>query len=102
MKKIEITPEWILKALPMEHIALGQGKIIIVIPDINDYPWIELALDTIGVKYQCEIFDNLPDQGEDVFLSIQYEFRIEDIKEECPILYAEWKKIDLINSFRKN
>ena len=52
MKKIELTPEWILDKLTVTHYADGRGNVTISADTVSDSRWIDLALDTLGVKYE--------------------------------------------------
>jgi len=98
MKKIELTPEWILDKLTVTHYADGTGKVLITTDTDSDSCWIELALDSLGVKYETCTLCYDPDHSKRFFES-QWEFKIEDIKADCPILYNRWKMTDDINAF---
>ena len=55
MKKIELTPEWILDKLTVMHYADGAGRVIISADTDSDSHWIDLALDSLGIKYKQTI-----------------------------------------------
>jgi hypothetical protein len=105
MKNIEISKEWVLGTLPSISEPNGNGTMILVTDNLSDSHWIDLVLDSIGVKYDNDIIDG--DElalDEPVSFLIYWKFRIEEIKFECPNLFAEWTKMDLLNSAlsRKN
>jgi hypothetical protein len=101
MKQIEITPEWILDKLSVSNHADGLGNITITADTVSDSRWIDLALDTIDVMYEtyCVGYDPDPEQQ---YFEVIWEFRLEDIKYDCPNLYSRWKKMDQTNSYRLN
>ena len=102
MKNIEITKEWVLGTLPCISEPDGNGTMIIVTDNLSDSHWIELALDSIGVNYESDIID--ADElklEEPVSFLIFWKFKIEEIKYDCPELFAAWTKMDLINSSYK-
>jgi hypothetical protein len=86
MKKIEITPEWILTELPHMHVADGNGKMSFYTDSVTDVRWITLALDTLGIEFEDY------DEGDDQVIFFWFEVLIEDFKENCPELYIEWVK----------
>ena len=93
MKKIELNPEWILDKLAVTHYADGKGNITITTDSVSDSRWIDLALDTLGVKYETHCVGYDPDPEKQYF-EVQWEFKVEDIKTECPNLFDKWKNID--------
>ena len=100
MKKIiELNPEWILDKLTVTHHADGRGSITITADSVSDSHWIDLALDTLGVKYETCTVGYDPDPEKQYF-EVQWEFKIEDIKVDCPILYNKWKISDDANAHR--
>ena len=101
MKKIEITPEWILDKFIVHSQADGHGNITLISECFSDSRWIDLALTTLGVTYVKDELEHDPDPedpDDGFFFEIHWEFKIEDIKDDCPILYAKWTKMDLLNS----
>lgn len=101
MKKlIELTPEWILDKLTVTHYTDGKGNITISTDTVSDSRWIDLALDTLGVKYKtCTVgYDPEPEKQ---YFEVQWEFKIEGIKIDCPNLYAKWKIMDDANAHRQ-
>ena len=103
MKNIEITAEWILGTLPSIAEADGNGTIILVVDNLSDSRRIDLALGYMGIRFESDIIEeeelNIKVQ---VPLIIFWKFRIEDIRHDCPNLYAEWTKLDLINAANRN
>ncbi len=93
MEKIEISPEWILDKLTVTHHADGEGNITISADSVSDSHWIDLALDTLKIKYKTVTVGYDPDTEKQYF-EVQWEFKIENIKTECPNLYAKWKIMD--------
>ena len=96
-KTIKIRPEWVLEKMPHTSFADGEGNISIYTACATDACWIELALETLGIIY--DNYDVLDDYDD---LSFGFDFRIEDIQDECPSLYKRMKEIDLKNMIRKN
>jgi len=104
MKNIEITAEWILGILPCYAQADGYGTITLMADNLSDSHWIDLALDTMGVIYDSDIIDDDLDLEDPDGILVFWDFKIDEIKYDCPNLFAEWKRMDLINSLynRKN
>lgn len=105
MKKIEITLEWILDKLTVTHYADGLGNITITADTVSDSRWIDLALDTINVKYESDILEHDPDPEnpfDDFIFEISWQFRIEEVKDDCPNLYVKWMGMNLLNSIMEN
>lgn len=104
MKNIEITAEWILSALTYLAEADGNGTIILMSDNLSDSQWIDLALDSIGVKYESDMNNDgfKPDDPDSVL--VFWNFKIDEIKFDCPNLFTEWTRMDLIQSLknRKN
>jgi len=80
---IELTPEWVLSRLCDEWFADGNGIATVRTTDIYNSEWIYLALDTLNIKW--ELFEAEIDSQ----YYYDFEFQIEDIKEECPDLYLD-------------
>ena len=98
MKKLKIKTEWILEAFPMTVYADGNGIVSITTICPSDASWIQLALDAMSIPYEYyEMTDDETDRIEMV-----WEFEIQAIKEDCPKLYKEWSKQDLLNSAYRN
>ena len=89
-KSIELTPEWVLEKIPHTHYADGDGNISVYTESVTDANWIELALDSLYIEYKTDDYSD--DCGGTVF---SFEFRIEDIKDECPVFYTRMKKMSL-------
>jgi hypothetical protein len=97
MKKLNLTPEWVLERLPDTSYTDGDGNISVYTDDATDANFIELALDSLHISY--EAYDNVDDKDDFVF---GFDFRIEDIEEECPSFYKNMKGIDNNNLNHKN
>jgi hypothetical protein len=97
MKKIEISPEWILEKLAVTHHADGKGNVTISADSVSDSCWIDLALKTIGVNDRtfCIVYDPDP---ENQCYEVQWRLKLEAIKAECPNLYKKLKSIDEANA----
>jgi hypothetical protein len=96
MKLIELTPEWVLNELPISCYADGNGNISIETDRATDASWIKLALNTLCITYK----EN--DYGDIDTTFYGFDFKIIDIKEECPSLYISMKEMDNNNKNYKN
>ena len=96
VKPIELNPEWVLSELTDSLYADGWGNISVGSSTPNDAKWIKLALNTLSIPYEEQEFG----EGEMTFIDI--EFRIEDLRENCPTLYKEMKALDVKNKIYKN
>jgi len=94
MKTLKITTEWILETFPMTVYTDGNGKVTISTSCFSEGTWIELALECMNIDY--ESYDIIDDET-NRFVSF-WEFKIQAIKDDCPKLYKEWMKNDLLNS----
>ena len=85
--EIKLTPEWILDKFSLSRYADGKG-VIYFYSDEENCHWIELALETLGIKIiKDEIV--LDCKGTSVF---SFELLLDEIMDECPTLYQEmWK-----------
>jgi hypothetical protein len=92
MKKIEITPEWILNELTVIQHVDGKGNITIVVDNMSNSPWIDLALDAISIDYKWDMFDNNPAEGERPFFEVHYEFRMKQLKKIAQISIMNGKE----------
>jgi hypothetical protein len=97
MKQIEITPDWILEKLPHTHHVDSDGMVSVYTDCATNAHWIEKALDTLIIPY--ETYDYLNDHNDFVFA---FDFRIEDIKTECPSLFKRMRAFDKRNNYYKN
>ena len=94
MKTLKIKAEWILSTFPMSVYADGNGTVTISTLCFSDARWIELTLDSMNILYESfEMTDNETDR-----IELAWEFEIQAIKEDCPKLYKEWSRQDLLNS----
>jgi len=89
----------VLDKLSITHQADGNGNIIICSDTVSNSHWIDLALDTIGIKYETRTVGYDPDPKEQYF-EVQWEFKIEDIKEDCPNLYTKWLTMNDAHAYR--
>ncbi len=89
MRKLKLTPEWVLKKLPHTHYADGDGNVSVYTNDATDANFIELALDSLHIHY--EAYDYLDGNDDFVF---GFDFRLEDIRDECPLIFHTLKEID--------
>ncbi len=79
---IEIDPEWVLMILTDSWLTDGDGLAIITVDESN-YSWvlIELALNSLNIEWDANLFSTI--KG----VEIDYFFEIEDIKDLCPAFY---------------
>lgn len=97
MKRIiELTPEWVLEKLPHSHYSDGKGNNSVYTGNATDAALIELALDSLNIAYKAN--DYVDGNNEILF---GFEFRIEEIKSECPSLHKRMKKMDVNNKIFK-
>ena len=95
--EVKLTTDWILMSGTETYCQDGQCYIKAYDADFNFY-LMELALKTMNVKYKCEeYFDKNDKNWERPWF--EYSFNnIEDIKESCPELYAEFQSLLLRDS----
>ena len=98
MKTLRIKTEWILDTFPLSVYANGNGTVTISTHCLSDARWIELALDSMNILY--ESYDVTDDETGRV--EMVWEFEIQALKDDCPKLYKEWSKHDLLNSAYRN
>lgn len=96
VKHIELNPEWVLNELPQSLYADGCGNISVDTDSLNDASWIKLALNTLRIPFE----ENEYGDGNMNFIDI--EFRIEDLQQDCPILYNRMKAMDAKNKIYKH
>lgn len=88
--EIKLTADWIFELC--DEIYFTKGKGIIIMYDYNlEYRLIELALNTLKVKYDTDDWYEQLDNGSRYNI---FEFRlenIEEIKDSCPKLYDKFK-----------
>jgi len=84
MKTIELTPEWILSSLPV-FFNMDDEKVGVETNNLKDAKWISLALDTLSIQYVGYEYSDIDN------VYIGFEFRIDDIKNDCPNLYLALK-----------
>jgi len=99
MKKIEITPEWVLEKLPHSTHVDDKGNVTICSDSVTDSHWIDLALDTLKIKFESVTVGYDPDPKKQYF-EVQWEFKIDDIKDDCPTFYSNWKIFDDAQAYR--
>lgn len=95
VKLIEITPEWVLTEIPQTHYADGNGNVSVDTDNLTDVKWITLALQTLCIPYEEKEY------GDDDNVFFDFEFRIEDIKNNCPAFYKNMKEMDAKNKIYK-
>jgi hypothetical protein len=95
VKLMELTPEWVLTELPLALYADGNGNMSV---DTYTYTamWIKLALNTLHIDFRETEYG----EGEMTFIDI--EFRIDDIKINCPALHKRMKEMDVKNNLNKS
>lgn len=91
-KTLKLSPEWVLNKLSHTHYADGNGNVSVYTGDATDANFIELALNSLQVSF--EAYDYLDENKALVF---GFDFRLEDIRNECPTFYNEMKKINSNN-----
>jgi hypothetical protein len=96
MKTIELNPEWILTELSQSLYADGNGIVSMDTDNSTDASWIMLALNTLCIPYEVEYYDDIDSSY------IDFNFRIEDIKINCPTLYKKMKEMDTKNKIYKH
>ena len=99
MKKIELTPEWILDHYIDSATVDENGDVILSTGTIESANWIELALETLGIDYKSKEYGQADDDPQCVWWT-EYTFRISDIKQECPNTHERLYEIYLNNLFR--
>jgi hypothetical protein len=95
--KLELTPEWVFEKMSDTTYADGEGNINLCTGCIIKADFIELALETLNISHESYDFTDECDE-----LVFGFEFRIEDIQEECPSLYKRMREMDINNSIHKN
>ena len=77
----------------------GNGDVILETDSLEASHWVKQALDKLAIHYSVKEYD---DEFENNFRGLhwtEYIFKIEDIKQKCPNLYAIWHKLNLSNLF---
>ena len=92
---IELTPEWVLSKFSQVLYANGCGQVSLNIYDDSDIKWVELALNTLCIPFKINEF------VDDDSTFIDFEFCIEDLKENCPALYKQLEEMDAKNKIYK-
>lgn len=95
IKIVELIPEWILCNFSQASYADGYGHVSLDVYDNRDIKWIELALNVLNIPFE----ENEYVDGDMTF--IDFEFCIEDLKDDCPTLYKEMKDMDAKNKIYK-
>jgi len=92
MKKyLKITPEWVLENLAYEVWVEDDPRIVYVSATNEEFHWVKLALETIGVEW------NLMYDGNDSSISI-WDFPLEKLRYQCPKIFKTLDK----NEIRKS
>lgn len=80
--EVKLTPEWVLDNMSTSRYADGKGVVCFYADEIK-FPWVELALKTLGINY-------IKDEIElDCNTVISFKLLLEALKDECPSLYKE-------------
>jgi hypothetical protein len=95
-KIIELNPEWVLNEIPKSHYADGSGNISVDTDNTTDVRLITNALNMLGIPYEQSEF------GDAITIFFEIEFRIECIKESCPVLHKKMKELDEKNKITKD
>ena len=95
-KPIEVTPEWVLNELPQSYYSDGNGNVSVDSDIKTNAKWIELALNRLHIPYTQNEY------GDAINLFFDFEFKLEDIRNECPTLYKKIKDMDVKNKIYKN
>lgn len=83
MKKIELTPEWLLE---LSHTRYNSDdKTINFVCDNENLKWVKLGADALEVDYKYEEFYEEKEDG--IYMSFDFGFKAEDIKKYCPKIY---------------
>jgi hypothetical protein len=90
MKTLKITPEWVLEKLPQTTLVDDKGYVTLSSDSLTDSHWIDLALKTLKINYESLTVGYDPDPKEQYF-EVQWHFKINDIKDDCPTFYENWK-----------
>lgn len=99
MKKIELTPEWILDHYYTMVKVNENADVILSAETIQSANWIELALDTLGIDYRSKEYGQADEEPQCVWWT-EYTFRLSDIKQECPNTHEKLFELYLDNLFR--
>ncbi len=83
MKKMILTPDWVLEKIPLGWNVDFNGVVSAYTLSIADANFIELALNTLEIQFEQEM--NYSDENDE--LSIEFYFRLEDIRNDCPSFY---------------
>ena len=85
MKNLVLTPEFILENFHHTLRCDGNGNVSIY-AEGRDVDWNYWCLNLCGISYIAE-----EAIGQ---LSTEFNFKIADLKEECPFLYNKWTALD--------
>lgn len=100
-KQLRLTPVWVLEKIPLTRNADGNGNASVYTDDATDANFIQLALDSLHINYETYDYHDDDNDDDNDFL-FGFDFRIEDIKEECPSFYQSMKELDNNNLIKKN
>ena len=84
-------PEWVLDNLSDSHYVDGYGNMCICTNSISDANWMHLALDTLKIPFKINEYGDFDD------IIFSFEFKMEDIKIDCPSLYERMVKLNITN-----
>lgn len=95
-KPIEITPEWVLNELPISHYADGSGNVSVDTDTKANAKWIESALNHLCIPYTQNEY------GDVLNIFFDFEFKLDDLRKDCPNLYIRMKELDAKNNIYKS
>jgi hypothetical protein len=92
---IKLSTDWILSNMCFSIYCENDDAIVIC--DLDDYKWVKLAFDTLGIDYtEDEYFDELDEDFETP--EYHFAFNINDIKDSSPDFYTELLVLSLRNN----
>ncbi len=83
--EVKLTAEWIIDKFSLSRGADGEGNITFY-TDESCFPWIELAIITLGIEF---IKDEIVIDCDNNEVVTYFEILLDDIKYKCPVLYEE-------------
>ena len=87
-KLIELDPEWVIENFSISQGVFEDGKMFVQTDRIIESSVIHFLLESLKIDF--EIDGDIEEEDECIF-----EFRIEDIKIDCPSLYAEMIRLNI-------
>jgi hypothetical protein len=93
---LKLTPEWVMEKLPHSYCCDGKGNVSVYTGNATDANWIELALESLHIAYNA--YDYVDGNNEILF---GFDFKIEDVKSECPFFHKRMKNLDVSSEIYK-